>query len=185
MTSPNSCRSSRRSRRSAESSEDRGAGPVCCLRTAATTQRPHRQALRSKRIRPLIARRMTAHGSGLGSQRWVVERTLSWLRQYRRLRVRYERTAETHEAFVRLACSLICRRTLRGSFLRAAARAQSTQSTGIRSSTVTRRSSVMPFRSAPRRCVTPCPRTFAWRLRPRSGCWPPCSPASRSGERPS
>jgi DDE family transposase len=56
---------------------------------------------------------MTAHGSGLGSQRWVVERTLSWVRQYRRLRVRYERTAEIHEAFLCLACSLICLRTLR------------------------------------------------------------------------
>lgn len=32
-------------------------------------------------------------------RRWVVERTLSWLHQYRRLRVRYERRADIHEAF--------------------------------------------------------------------------------------
>lgn len=36
---------------------------------------------------------LVEHASGLGSQRWVVERTLSWLHQYRRLRVRYERRA--------------------------------------------------------------------------------------------
>ncbi len=76
----------------------------------------HRQALRARGIRPLIAKRNAAHGSGFGSERWVVERTLSWLRQYRRLRIRYERTAEIHEAFLRLACCLICLRALRGSF---------------------------------------------------------------------
>jgi transposase len=90
--------------------------PSVLLADRGYDSKTHRQALRSKKIRPPIARRMTAHGSGLGSQRWVVERTLSWLRQYRRLRIRYERTAETHEAFLRLACSLICLRALRGSF---------------------------------------------------------------------
>jgi transposase len=56
------------------------------------------------------------HGSGLGGQRWVVERTLSWLHQHRRLRLRYERCADIHEAFVSIACSLICLRALEGSF---------------------------------------------------------------------
>jgi transposase len=51
----------------------------------------HRQALRTRGIRPIIARRNTEHGSRLGGERWVVERTLSWLHQYRRLRIRYER----------------------------------------------------------------------------------------------
>jgi transposase len=44
----------------------------------------HRQQLRDRHIKPLIAKRNTAHGSGLGKERWVVERTLSWLHQYRR-----------------------------------------------------------------------------------------------------
>ena len=48
------------------------------------------------------------HGSGLGTQRWVVERTIAWLHQYRRLRVRYERRADIHEAFLRLAGCLVC-----------------------------------------------------------------------------
>src|SRR6185436_19702704 len=44
----------------------------------------HRQALRDRSIQPWIARRRRAHGSGLGGYRWVVERTLSWLHQFRR-----------------------------------------------------------------------------------------------------
>lgn len=72
----------------------------------------HRQELRNRHIRPLLARRRTPHGSGLGVHRWVVERTLSWLHQFRRLRVRYERQEETHQAFMLIACALICKRFL-------------------------------------------------------------------------
>ena len=42
-------------------------------------------------IEPHIARRKTPHGSGLGKVRWVVERTISWLKGLRRMRVRYDR----------------------------------------------------------------------------------------------
>ena len=55
------------------------------------------------------ARNMVA---GLGVHRWVVERTLGWLHQFRRLRVRYERRADIHEAFLSLGCSIICFRRL-------------------------------------------------------------------------
>ena len=41
-------------------------------------------------IIPILAQRRTAHGSGLGIFRWVVERTFAWLHQFRRLRVRDE-----------------------------------------------------------------------------------------------
>ncbi len=68
----------------------------------------HRNELRSRNIKPVLARRQTEHGSGLGVHRWVVERSLSWLHQYRRLRVRFERTPEIHEAFMSLGCALIC-----------------------------------------------------------------------------
>jgi transposase len=54
------------------------------------------------------AKRKTENGSGLGVFRWVVERTLSWLHQFRRLRVRYERRDDTHEAFLVIGCILIC-----------------------------------------------------------------------------
>jgi hypothetical protein len=38
----------------------------------------------------------------------VVERTLAWLNQFRRLTVRYERRQDIHEAFLSLGCALIC-----------------------------------------------------------------------------
>jgi len=72
-----------------------------------------RLALRSRRIVPFIAKRNTGHGSGLGRWRWVVERTFGWLNQFRRLRVRYEKRADIHEAFLSLGCALICWRALR------------------------------------------------------------------------
>jgi transposase len=49
---------------------------------------------------------------GWGIYRWLVERSLAWLHQFRRLRCRYERRSESHEAFMSLACALICWRLL-------------------------------------------------------------------------
>lgn len=72
-----------------------------------------RERLRWRGIRPELARRNTPHGSGLGKTRYVVERTLAWVRQQRRLRVRYERRADLHEAFLSLACALIAWKTLK------------------------------------------------------------------------
>jgi len=69
---------------------------------------PHRKTLRSHHIQPLIAKRNTGHGSGLGTTRWVIERTIAWLHQFRRLRIRYERLPEIHEAFLSIGCALIC-----------------------------------------------------------------------------
>jgi transposase len=72
-----------------------------------------RYGLRARGIAPLLAMRRTTHGSGLGRWRWVVERTLAWLNQFRRLRVRYDKRADIHEAFLSLGCALICWRALR------------------------------------------------------------------------
>jgi transposase len=44
----------------------------------------YRRLVRQRRITPKIARRGNAHGSGLGKLRWVVERTFSWLHNFRR-----------------------------------------------------------------------------------------------------
>ncbi|MDE1546328.1 IS5 family transposase [Dechloromonas agitata] len=73
----------------------------------------YRRPLHAQGIRTLIARRNTLHGSGLGKTRWVVERTISWLHNFRRLRVRFERLAIIHEAFIKIACCLICWRQLK------------------------------------------------------------------------
>jgi transposase len=43
----------------------------------------------------------------------VVERTFAWLDQFRRLRVRYDRRVDIHEAFLSLGCTLICWQALR------------------------------------------------------------------------
>jgi transposase len=68
----------------------------------------HRSELRHRGITPVLARRRQPHGSGLGRTRWVVERTLAWLHRFRRLNVRYERRPCVHEAFLTLACALVC-----------------------------------------------------------------------------
>jgi hypothetical protein len=57
-------------------------------------------------VQPRIAKRGVPHGSGLGTVRRVVERAFAWLHGMRRLRTRYERRADIHEAFLNLG---ICR----------------------------------------------------------------------------
>ena len=63
-----------------------------------------RHGLRARHILPLLAMRRTKHGSGLGRWRWVVERTFAWLNQFRRVRVRYDKRADIHEAFLTRLC---------------------------------------------------------------------------------
>jgi transposase len=82
----------------------------------AYDSRSHRVSLQLRGIKPMIARRGQPHGSGLGVYRWVVERTHSWLHQFRRLRVRFERRADIHEGFLMLGCALVCWRALQESF---------------------------------------------------------------------
>jgi transposase len=72
----------------------------------------YRRAVRSRGVKPFIARRGIEHGSGLGTERWVVERTFAWLHNMRRLRIRYERRPELHLAFMLLGCAVICQRML-------------------------------------------------------------------------
>ncbi|QNN20983.1 IS5 family transposase [Planctomycetales bacterium ZRK34] len=73
----------------------------------------YRAELRAMGIKPLLSRRHDVHGSGLGVHRWVVERTISWLHQAKRLRVRWEVRDDMHEAFLKLRCALICWSTLK------------------------------------------------------------------------
>ncbi len=66
-----------------------------------------RQALTRRRIQPRIARRGIESSQRLGRRRWVVERTLAWFAQFRRLAIRYERRHDIHLAFFTLAAALI------------------------------------------------------------------------------
>jgi transposase len=76
----------------------------------------YRRQLRRLGIKPENARRQTGHGSGLGRVRWVVERTFAWLHHFKRLLVRYDRRHEIHEAFLAIACCIVCFRRLEKSF---------------------------------------------------------------------
>ncbi len=69
----------------------------------------YRDQVRACGIVPAIARPGTRHGT----YRWVVERTFAWLHGFRRLRIRWERRADIHEAFLQLACCLITQRQIR------------------------------------------------------------------------
>lgn len=63
-------------------------------------------------IASLLCRRGSPHGSGLGKRRWVIERTMSWLGNFRRLKLCYERTAAHFQAFHELAACLVCAKKL-------------------------------------------------------------------------
>jgi transposase len=75
----------------------------------------YRRQLRALGITPVIARRGTEHGSGLGVYRWVVEATFALLHRFRRLRIRWEIRDDIHEAFLTLDCATTCSRHLRNS----------------------------------------------------------------------
>ncbi len=72
-----------------------------------------RLACRQRRIKARIARRGVERSDRLGRHRWVVERTLAWLARYRRLAARHERREDTHQAFLTLACCILCHGRLR------------------------------------------------------------------------
>jgi len=47
---------------------------------------------------------------GLGKKRWAIERTFAWLKQFRRLRIRWDKRADIHQAMLHLAATMICYR---------------------------------------------------------------------------
>jgi len=69
---------------------------------------PTRALLAWLGIESRIAKRGKEHGSGLGKVRWVVERTIGWLKGLRRMRVRYDRSKIIQDAWNTLAAAVIC-----------------------------------------------------------------------------
>jgi hypothetical protein len=68
-------------------------------------------AVVQRRVHSLLASygtTRTEHGSGLGKTRYVVERSLSWLSNFCRLKLCYERFGDHFQAFHELAACLIC-----------------------------------------------------------------------------
>ncbi len=64
--------------------------------------------LRRRRIQSRIARPGIESSERLGRHRWVVERTIAWTNQMRRLIIRYERRNDIYDGLHRLRCALIC-----------------------------------------------------------------------------
>jgi transposase len=81
-----------------------------------------RQMLMSRRIEPIIPKRRNnrraTHQDGRKlrryRRRYIIERTNSWLQNFRRLVVRYERKAKNFEALVHMACALIVLKQVSG-----------------------------------------------------------------------
>ncbi len=67
-----------------------------------------RSVLRWLGIEPHIRHRDGGHGSHLGRVRWVVERTISWIKGLRRMRVRYDRSGVSIDAWTTIAAAVIC-----------------------------------------------------------------------------
>lgn len=90
--------------------------PDAALADKAYTWRSNRVALGVRGIEAWLPERGANQDRHLGVFRRVVERTIAWLRQFRRLRIRYERDADIHQAFLSLGCIVICHRRLQASF---------------------------------------------------------------------
>ena len=69
---------------------------------------PTRSILRWLGIEPHIRRRNSENGSHLGRVRWVVERTISWIKGLRRMRVRYDRSGTSIDAWITIAAAVVC-----------------------------------------------------------------------------
>ncbi len=72
------------------------------------------QLVRWLGIEPVLAPlgKSHQHGSGLGKTRYVVERTLSWFGNFRRLKLCYERSGTHFQAFHELAAAILCSKRL-------------------------------------------------------------------------
>lgn len=67
-----------------------------------------RWILRWMGIEPKIRYKDGEHGSGLGKVRWVVERTIAWIKGPRRMRVRYDRSGIIRDAWAPMAIGVVC-----------------------------------------------------------------------------
>ncbi|WP_445530019.1 transposase [Streptomyces cyslabdanicus] len=84
-----------------------GSGMTCWRRLRDWHEAGVRDRLHQVLLAELHRAAGVPHGSGLGSVRWVVERTNAWIHGFRRLRIRWEIRDDIHEAFLKLACCVI------------------------------------------------------------------------------
>jgi hypothetical protein len=68
--------------------------------------------LQDRGILDRIARKGIESSTRLGRFRWVAERTIAWIFQFRRLAIRGERRDDIAQALLDIGCALICARLL-------------------------------------------------------------------------
>jgi transposase len=78
--------------------------------------RKNQRALWRRGIKSRIARPGVESSERLGRHRWVVERSIAWLDQMRRLVIRYERRDDIYDGFHQLGCAMICFNFLKHTF---------------------------------------------------------------------
>jgi transposase len=76
----------------------------------------HRDLCRRFGAEPQIHRRGQPRGSGLGKQRWPLERSLAWVLENRRLCLRYDRLGHVVDSLLRAACVFLVARRLARKF---------------------------------------------------------------------
>ena len=89
--------------------------PDCLIADRGYDSNPFRRALKRRGIRPIIPARENntiatdQDGRRLRRyrHRWIIERTISWIGNFRRLTVRHDRLMETYGGFFHLACAMI------------------------------------------------------------------------------
>ena len=76
------------------------------------TGKPARKEMRVRGYIPHVPEKATTagqrHRTKGKARRWVVERTHSWMNNYRKLKVRYEKKVANFEGLLHLATALIC-----------------------------------------------------------------------------
>ncbi|MBA3968512.1 MAG: IS5 family transposase [Gemmatimonadetes bacterium] len=78
--------------------------------------RKNQRVLWARRIKSRIARPGIESSERLGRHRWVVERSIAWLDQMRRLTIRYEQRPDIYDGFHQLGCAWICFNFLKQTF---------------------------------------------------------------------
>jgi hypothetical protein len=73
----------------------------------------YRDQVRALGVTPVIARRGTRHGSGLGVYRWVAGAAFALWYWFGRLRIGWEIRDDVREAFLTPGCAIICWRRLK------------------------------------------------------------------------
>jgi putative transposase len=72
---------------------------------------PAEQQMRARGYIPHVPKKgapQARHRTKGRARRWVVERTHSWMNNFRKLRVRYEKKVANFEALLHLATAIIC-----------------------------------------------------------------------------